>query len=47
MEKFEVKAYGTPSATADLRPLTIDRRLATATDIEIDILLKFLKKQRP
>jgi uncharacterized zinc-type alcohol dehydrogenase-like protein len=38
MEKFEIKAYGTPSATADLKPLQIDRRVATANDIEIDIL---------
>ncbi len=38
MEKFQVKAYGTPAATADLKPLTIDRRVATTNDIEIDIL---------
>lgn len=38
MEKFEIKAYGTPSATADLKPLPIERRVATANDIEIDIL---------
>ncbi len=38
MEKFQVKAYGTPAATADLKPLTIDRRVATTYDIEIDIL---------
>jgi len=38
MEKFEVKAYGTPAATADLQPLTIERRVLTDTDIEIEIL---------
>lgn len=38
MEKFEVKAYGAAAATADLAQLTIARRVATAKDIEIDIL---------
>lgn len=38
MEKFEIKAYGTLAATADLKPLTIERRGVTANDIEIDIL---------
>ncbi|RYZ99375.1 MAG: NAD(P)-dependent alcohol dehydrogenase, partial [Sphingobacteriaceae bacterium] len=38
MEKFAVKAYGTQSPEAPLKPLTIDRREPTPTDIEIDIL---------
>ncbi|MEJ5996510.1 NAD(P)-dependent alcohol dehydrogenase [Pedobacter sp. Du54] len=38
MEKFEVKAYGTLSETADLKPIKIERRTVTATDIEIEIL---------
>ncbi len=38
MEKFEIRAYGTSAATADLKPLTIARRVVTANDIEIDIL---------
>ena len=38
MEKFEIKAYGTPSADADLKPITIERRAATENDVEIDIL---------
>lgn len=38
MEKFEVKAYGTLATDADLQPLKIERRVATDTDIEIDIL---------
>jgi uncharacterized zinc-type alcohol dehydrogenase-like protein len=38
MEKFEVKAYGTQSAEAPLKQLSIDRREATAKDVEIDIL---------
>lgn len=38
MEKFEVKAYGTAASTANLKPLKIERRVATDTDIEIDIL---------
>ncbi|TKC04273.1 NAD(P)-dependent alcohol dehydrogenase [Pedobacter frigoris] len=38
MEKFEVKAYGTPSAKAPLKQLNIERREATSKDVEIDIL---------
>ncbi|MEO6497605.1 MAG: NAD(P)-dependent alcohol dehydrogenase [Mucilaginibacter sp.] len=38
MEKFEVKAYGTPSADVPLNQFTIPRREATALDVEIDIL---------
>ncbi|WP_316791114.1 NAD(P)-dependent alcohol dehydrogenase [Pedobacter frigoris] len=38
MEKFEVKAYGTPSAEAPLKQLNIERRQATPKDVEIDIL---------
>ncbi len=38
MEKFEVRAYGTPAADAELKPLSIERRIATASDVEIDIL---------
>ena len=38
MEKFEVKAYGTPSIEADLNELRIPRREATTKDVEIDIL---------
>lgn len=38
METFEVKAYGAASSTDDLKQLAINRREATETDIEIDIL---------
>lgn len=38
MEKFEVKAYGTPAAEAPLKQLNIDRRRTTPKDVEIDIL---------
>lgn len=38
MEKFEVKAYGTPAANAKLKPLNIERRAVTLKDVEIDIL---------
>ncbi len=33
-----VKAYGSESPEADLKPLKIDRRAVTPTDVEIDIL---------
>jgi uncharacterized zinc-type alcohol dehydrogenase-like protein len=38
MEKFEIKAYGTKAADAPLGPLNINRRVATPTDVEIEIL---------
>jgi len=38
MEKFEVKAYGAESPVAELKLINIDRREATAKDVEIDIL---------
>lgn len=38
MEKFEVKAYGAPSAVAPLKQMNILRREATPKDVEIDIL---------
>jgi uncharacterized zinc-type alcohol dehydrogenase-like protein len=38
MEKFEVSAYGTPAADAVLAPMKIERRVATADDVEITIL---------
>lgn len=38
MQTFEVKAYGTESAEAELKQLSIARRETTATDVEIDIL---------
>lgn len=38
MTTFSVKAFGTESPEAALKPLTIDRREVTATDVEIDIL---------
>jgi uncharacterized zinc-type alcohol dehydrogenase-like protein len=38
MSTKQVKAYGTESAEAPLKPLQIDRRGVTATDVEIDIL---------
>jgi uncharacterized zinc-type alcohol dehydrogenase-like protein len=38
MEKFTVKAYGTPAADAPLKQMNIDRREATPQDVEIDIL---------
>jgi uncharacterized zinc-type alcohol dehydrogenase-like protein len=38
MEKFEVSAYGTPAADAALAPMKIERRVATADDVEITIL---------
>ncbi|MES2417474.1 MAG: NAD(P)-dependent alcohol dehydrogenase [Bacteroidota bacterium] len=38
MEKFIVKAYGTGSAEALLKPLNIERRVATPEDVEIEIL---------
>ncbi len=38
MNKFEVKAFGTPAKDADLKPMNIERREVTAKDIEIEIL---------
>ncbi|SDS34558.1 uncharacterized zinc-type alcohol dehydrogenase-like protein [Formosa sp. Hel1_31_208] len=38
MNTTRVKAYGTESADADLKPLDINRRTVTAKDVEIDIL---------
>ena len=38
MNKFEVKAFGTASKDADLKPMNIERREPTAKDIEIEIL---------
>ncbi|MCM4152425.1 NAD(P)-dependent alcohol dehydrogenase [Arenibacter sp. N53] len=38
MESKIVKAYGTASAEADLKPLNINRRSVTSKDVEIDIL---------
>ena len=38
MEKFKVKAYGAASTVAPLEAMNIDRREATPTDVEIDIL---------
>ncbi|GAA0745182.1 NAD(P)-dependent alcohol dehydrogenase [Gaetbulibacter jejuensis] len=38
MNTTEVKAYGSESPEADLKPLKIDRREITPTDVEIDIL---------
>ncbi|WP_370899501.1 NAD(P)-dependent alcohol dehydrogenase [Chryseobacterium gossypii] len=38
MDTFTVKAFGTESATADLKEMNIERREITARDIEIDIL---------
>ncbi len=38
MKTKEIKAYGTESANADLKQLTINRRFVTAKDVEIDIL---------
>lgn len=38
MEKFEVKAYGTTAADAEITPLNINRRVTNPTDVEIDIL---------
>ena len=38
METTTVKAYGTDSADKDLQQMNIKRRVATANDIEIDIL---------
>ena len=38
MDKFEVKAYGTTSPKDDLKEININRRVATETDIEIDIM---------
>lgn len=38
MDTFTVKAFGTESATADLKEMNIERREITAKDIEIDIL---------
>lgn len=38
MEKFKVKAYGTPAPDAPLTPFNIDRRVTNSTDVEIDIL---------
>ncbi len=38
MSTFEVKAFGTQSATDDLQALNIDRREITANDVEIEIL---------
>lgn len=38
METFEVKAYGTQAAEADLQPMNIKRRIIQPDDIEIEIL---------
>ncbi|WP_417198620.1 NAD(P)-dependent alcohol dehydrogenase [Bizionia sp.] len=38
MMKKTAKAYGATSATADLEPMTIERRELQATDVNIDIL---------
>ena len=38
MDTKTVKAYGTEAAEADLKQLSINRRLVTAKDVEIDIL---------
>ncbi len=38
MNKFEVKAYGTPAADAPLKQMNIDRREVLEQDIEIEIL---------
>jgi len=38
METTEAKAFGTETTTAPLQPMTIERRLPTAKDVEIDIL---------
>jgi uncharacterized zinc-type alcohol dehydrogenase-like protein len=38
MNKFEVKAYGTPAADAPLNEMKINRREVFANDIEIEIL---------
>ena len=38
MSTQTVKAFGTEAPTADLKPLTIERREVTAKDVEIDIL---------
>ncbi len=38
MEKFEVKAYGATAIDAPLGPLNINRRVANAKDVEIEIL---------
>ena len=38
MESYQVKAYGTPSKSDDLREMQIERREVTPTDIEIEIL---------
>ncbi len=37
MNTFSIKAFGTESPEAPLKPLTINRRAVTATDVEIDI----------
>ena len=38
METTNVKAYGAKAADAPLKPMNIERREATAKDIEIEIL---------
>lgn len=38
MNTYQVNAYGTQAPDADLKPMNIDRREITATDVEIDIL---------
>ena len=38
MNTHKVKAFGTEAAEADLKQMSIDRREATAKDVEIDIL---------
>lgn len=38
MKTTKAKAYGSESATADLKPLTISRRTLTANDVEIQIM---------
>src|ERR1043166_8609314 len=38
MKKFEVKAFGTGSATESLKQMPISRREVTPKDVEIDIL---------
>ena len=38
MNVTNIRAYGTDAAEADLKQFNIDRREATAKDVEIDIL---------
>ncbi|RZJ78047.1 MAG: NAD(P)-dependent alcohol dehydrogenase, partial [Chryseobacterium sp.] len=38
MNTFSVKAFGTETAEADLKQMSINRREVTDKDVEIDIL---------